>query len=186
MPEHEVEKLLGGFAPDTLTQEERQTLFTAALHDQQLFNALADEQALKQLLADPAVRRRLLQALRQPSPWSPGGLLSWLDWFRHQAGPPLRAGLQPPSSPSCSARRFIRTVSNKRCKQSRLKRRSPRLHQLQTLPRPRHLHRLNLSATRWSSKRKRRRCQTRMRGESLHPRRPHYKSGRLPGWCAIR
>ena len=65
MSEHELEKLLGGFAADTLTPEERQKLFTAALQDQQLFNALADEQALKELLADPAVRRKLLHALNQ-------------------------------------------------------------------------------------------------------------------------
>jgi hypothetical protein len=79
MPEHELEKLLGGFAADTLTPEEREKLFAAALQDQQLFNALADEQALKELLNDPTVRRRLLQALsphRTVSPWR-----SWLDRF---------------------------------------------------------------------------------------------------------
>src|SRR5262245_41957085 len=93
MPEHDLEKLLGGFAADTLTQEERQKLFTAALHDQQLFNALADEQALKELLADPVLRRRLLQALRQPSTSSAGGLLSWLDWFRRPARLAFAGGL---------------------------------------------------------------------------------------------
>jgi len=51
MAEHELEKLLGGFSADTLTAEERQQLYAAALHDQQLFNALANEQALKDLLA---------------------------------------------------------------------------------------------------------------------------------------
>src|SRR6476619_3762462 len=66
MAEHELEKLLGGFSADTLTAEERQHLYAAALQDQQLFNALADEQALKELLADPAVRLRLLQTLAQP------------------------------------------------------------------------------------------------------------------------
>lgn len=71
MSEHELERLLGGFAADTLTPEEKQRLYNAALQDQQLFNALADEQALKELLADPVVRRRLLQALgRLPSPTS--------------------------------------------------------------------------------------------------------------------
>lgn len=59
MAEHELEKLLGGFSADTLTAEEREQLYAAALHDQHLFNALADEQALKDLLADPAVRRKL-------------------------------------------------------------------------------------------------------------------------------
>src|SRR5262245_58953477 len=81
MPEHELEKLLGGFAADTLTPEERKKLFTAALQDQQLFNALADEQALKELLADPAVRRRLLQALRQSSSSGAHNSRAWLNWL---------------------------------------------------------------------------------------------------------
>ena len=93
MAEHELEKLLGGFAADTLTPEERQKLFTAALQDQQLFNALADEQALKELLTDPAVRRRLLDALPQTSPSRAGGSVSWLDWFRRPAGLALAGGL---------------------------------------------------------------------------------------------
>lgn len=66
MSEHKLEHLLGGFAADTLTADEQQRLYAAALQDQQLFNALADEQALKALLADPVVRRRLLEAVRQP------------------------------------------------------------------------------------------------------------------------
>ncbi|HEY7533214.1 MAG TPA: hypothetical protein VH681_10595 [Nitrospiraceae bacterium] len=90
MSEHELEKLLGGFAADTLTHEERQILFTAALQDQQLFNALADEQALKELLADPGVRRRLLQALRRKRAT---GYLSWLDWFRRPVGLAVAGGL---------------------------------------------------------------------------------------------
>lgn len=93
MSEHDLEKLLGGFAADTLTREERQTLFTAALQDQQLFNALADEQALKELLADPAVRRRLLASLEQKSASGAGGSLSWLDWFRRPAGLAFAGGL---------------------------------------------------------------------------------------------
>jgi hypothetical protein len=83
MPEHELEKLLGGFAADTLTPEERDALFSAALQDQHLFNALADEQALKELLTDPAVRRRLLQALdRHRTQRS----TAWLDKFTSPAG----------------------------------------------------------------------------------------------------
>ncbi len=93
MAENELEKLLGGFAADTLTPEERQKLFTAALHDQQLFNALADEQALKELLTDPAVRRRLLDTLPQTSPSRTRGSVSWLDWFRRPAGLALAGGL---------------------------------------------------------------------------------------------
>ncbi len=84
MAEHELEKLLGGFSADTLTAEERQQLYAAALHDQQLFNALADEQALKELLADPAVRRRLLQALAQPR--GVRGWRFWVDRFRTPSG----------------------------------------------------------------------------------------------------
>jgi hypothetical protein len=57
------EQLLGGYATDTLTEEERRRLFEAALHDQELFNALADEEVLRQLLSDPKVRKRLLAVL---------------------------------------------------------------------------------------------------------------------------
>jgi hypothetical protein len=93
MSEHDLEKLLGGFAADTLTSEEKQTLYTAALQDQQLFNALADEHALKELLADPAVRRRLLASLEQKSASGAGSSLSWLDWFRRPVGLAFAGGL---------------------------------------------------------------------------------------------
>ena len=93
MAEHELEKLLGAFAADTLTQEERQQLYQAALRDQQLFDALADEQALKELLTDPAVRRRLLHALNETSPATGGSTASWLDWFRRPANLALAGGL---------------------------------------------------------------------------------------------
>jgi hypothetical protein len=93
MSEHDLEKLLGGFAADTLTPEEKKALYTAALQDQQLFNALTDEQALKELLADPVVRSRLLQALKQTSSSGVGGSLSWLDWFRRPAGLAFAGGL---------------------------------------------------------------------------------------------
>lgn len=93
MSEHELEKLLGGFAADTLTPEEKQLLYAAALQDQQLFNALADEQALKELLGDPDVRRRLLASLEQKSASGTSAALSWLDWFRRPAGLALAGGL---------------------------------------------------------------------------------------------
>lgn len=93
MSGHELEKLLGGFAADTLTAEERKLLYRAALQDQQLFNALADEQALKELLADPVVRRRLLQALNQTSASAAGSPLSWLDWFRRPTSLAFVGGL---------------------------------------------------------------------------------------------
>ena len=93
MSEHELEKLLGGFAADTLTPEERQKLFTAALQDQSLFNTLADEQALKELLTDRVARRRLLDALHQTSPSRAGGSLAWFNWFRRPTGLALAGGL---------------------------------------------------------------------------------------------
>ncbi len=93
MSEHDLEKLLGGFAANTLTPEEKQTLYIAALQDQQLFNTLADEQALKELLSDPDVRRKLLASLEQKSASGAGSSLSWLDWFRRPAGLALAGGL---------------------------------------------------------------------------------------------
>ena len=91
MPEHDLDKLLGGFAADTLTSDERERLFNAALHDQQLFNAIADEQALKELLADPAVRRRLLQTLANQSVSSDSR--SWFSWLRRPASLAAAGGL---------------------------------------------------------------------------------------------
>jgi len=93
MSEHELEKLLGGFAADTLTTEERKLLYSAVLQDQELFNAMADEQALKELLADPIVRRRLLQALHGAGTSRAGGSLSWLDWFKRPSSLALAGGL---------------------------------------------------------------------------------------------
>ncbi len=93
MSNHELEKLLGGFAADTLTPEEKQRLYQAALQDQQLFDALADEQALKELLTDSAVRRRLLQALNNATPVPADAPASWLDWFRRPANLALAGGL---------------------------------------------------------------------------------------------
>jgi hypothetical protein len=61
----DIRKLLGGYAAGTLTAEERQALFEAALTDQDLFNELAREQALKELLEEPAARRQLLTALEE-------------------------------------------------------------------------------------------------------------------------
>ncbi len=93
MADHNLEQLLGGFAADTLTPEERTRLYSAALQDQQLFNILADEQALKELLADPDIRRRLLQALKQPGLSATGVALPWWTWFRKPAGLALAGGL---------------------------------------------------------------------------------------------
>ncbi|MCS6291054.1 MAG: hypothetical protein H8K10_19030 [Nitrospira sp.] len=93
MPEHDLEKWLGGFAANTLTPEERSLLYKAALQNQQLFNALADEQALKELLSDPAVRRKLLETLKRPNRSEAGGLLPWWAWFKRPAGLAFAGGL---------------------------------------------------------------------------------------------
>ena len=67
MPKRDLEKLLGGYAAGKLTEEERRTLFEAALHDPKLFAALAREQALKAVPSDPRSRRRILEWLRRSS-----------------------------------------------------------------------------------------------------------------------
>lgn len=59
----EIQKLLGGYATGTLTAEEQQVLFEAALHDQALFDALAKEQPLRDLLRDPTARAHVLAAI---------------------------------------------------------------------------------------------------------------------------
>jgi hypothetical protein len=93
MPEDDLEKLLGGFAADTLTPEEKQRLYNTALHDQQLFNLFADEQALKELLTDPVVREKLLRSLRDTTSTTVGGNASWFGWFSRPAGLAWAGGL---------------------------------------------------------------------------------------------
>ncbi len=70
----EIERLLGGYATGTLTVQEREALFRAALDDQKLFNALAGEHAFKELLDDPRARAELLRALGERKP----GLIEWI------------------------------------------------------------------------------------------------------------
>src|ERR1019366_9728210 len=77
MSPEDIKKLLGGYATDTLTTEERQALFAAALEDQELFDALAREQSRRDLLRDPAARAELLGALDPPAT-RPGGFWQWL------------------------------------------------------------------------------------------------------------
>src|ERR1700738_3321712 len=74
MKDEDIQNLLGGFATDTLTDRERDLLFTAALKNQELFDALADEQALRELLSDPISRRQLLDALEPEK----RGVLAWM------------------------------------------------------------------------------------------------------------
>jgi hypothetical protein len=67
MSPEEIKKLLGGYATGTLTAEEQQALFAAALEDQELFDTLAREQTLRDLLSDPASRAHLLTAMETPA-----------------------------------------------------------------------------------------------------------------------
>ena len=84
MSREETKKLLGGYATGTLTPEEQQALFAAALEDQELFDALANEQSLRDLMRDPAAKAQMLAALDGPA--SRGG---WMGWMRR----PWVAGL---------------------------------------------------------------------------------------------
>ena len=63
MSREEIQKLLGGYATDTLSEAERRALFEAALEDQELFDALAKEDALRDVLRDPSARQQLIAAL---------------------------------------------------------------------------------------------------------------------------
>jgi hypothetical protein len=63
MTEDEIRRLLGGYAANSLSAEERKRLFDAALEDQKLFDALQQEDTLRELLEDPVVRSQARQAL---------------------------------------------------------------------------------------------------------------------------
>ena len=63
MTDAECRKLLGGYAAGTLTPEEREALFSAALSDPDLFAALAEEQTLRDVLDDASARADLLAAV---------------------------------------------------------------------------------------------------------------------------
>ena len=78
MSPQEMEKLLGGYATETLTGEERRMLFEAALGNQALFDALADEQALRELLQDPGAKARLLGVLREQKLSPMARIAGWL------------------------------------------------------------------------------------------------------------
>jgi hypothetical protein len=64
MTPRELEKLLGGYAAGSLSEEERGALLRASLEDQQLFDVLADEEAMRDALADPVFRGRMRALLR--------------------------------------------------------------------------------------------------------------------------
>ncbi len=68
MSGEDIARLLGGYATGTLTPEEQQALFAAALEDQALFDELTREQALRDVLREPAARAQLLAALEDRLP----------------------------------------------------------------------------------------------------------------------
>ncbi|MCP5116775.1 MAG: hypothetical protein GY953_38600, partial [bacterium] len=80
MKPEQAEKLLGGYATGSLTDEERQALYSAALSDQKLFDALADEEALREALADETYRRELINALSETKPSLAESVAAW--WRR--------------------------------------------------------------------------------------------------------
>ena len=81
------EHLLGGYATNTLTEEEKRQLFEAALHDQTVFDALADEETLKAMLANPEARRRLVESLQAHGKVHPSTPLEGKGraWFREHS-----------------------------------------------------------------------------------------------------
>ncbi len=79
MTQEEIRKLLGGYATDALSADERRILFEAALEDQELFNALQNEDALRELLADPVSRAHVRQALASSKSTRPGFV--WKRWL---------------------------------------------------------------------------------------------------------
>lgn len=82
MKDEDIPNLLGGYATGTLTDRERDLLFTAALKDQTLFDALADEQILHEFLSDPSARRRLIGLLQ---PETPGAFERFSSWMTRPA-----------------------------------------------------------------------------------------------------
>ncbi len=71
-PRHDgPERMLGGYATENLSEQEKQELFSAALQDQQLFDALMEEESLRDLLHRPGAKAELLDALQpQQTPLS--------------------------------------------------------------------------------------------------------------------
>ena len=87
MSRQEIQKLLGGYATDTLSEAERSALFAAAIEDQELFDALAKEQALRDVLQDPSARQQLIVAL------GPARARHGLRWLRQPAVLAMAGGM---------------------------------------------------------------------------------------------
>jgi hypothetical protein len=65
-PSDDIRDLLGRYASGSLSAQEQERLFDAALDDQDLFDQLAREQELKQMLDQPGARDRMIRALEPP------------------------------------------------------------------------------------------------------------------------
>ena len=89
MTQDEIRKLLGGYATNALSAEERRILFDAALEDQELFNALQNEDALRELLEDPVLRDQVRRALAASPPRK--AEFSWRRWVLGVAIPAVVA-----------------------------------------------------------------------------------------------
>src|ERR1017187_314122 len=90
MSREEIQKLLGGYATDTLSEAERRALFEAAIEDQELFDALAKEQALRDVLHDPSARQQLIEALGPAR--EPVAARAW-RWLRQPAALAMAGGM---------------------------------------------------------------------------------------------
>jgi hypothetical protein len=90
MSREEIQKLLGGYATDTLGEAERRALFEAALEDQELFDVLAKEQALRDVLQEPFARQQLLDALGPAR--APARIRAW-QWLRRPAAMAIAGGV---------------------------------------------------------------------------------------------
>ena len=90
MSREEIQKLLGGYATDTLSEAERSALFEAALEDQELFDALAKEQALRDVLQDASARQQLIAALGPAR--EPYARRAW-RWLRQPAALAMAGGM---------------------------------------------------------------------------------------------
>jgi hypothetical protein len=93
MTQDEIRKLLGGYATDALTADERRILFEAALEDQELFNALGNEDALRELLDDPVSRDQVRIALAGPVPSKPRPDFWSRRWWLGVAIPAVMAAI---------------------------------------------------------------------------------------------
>lgn len=76
MTRDEALRLAGGYAPNTLTAQEKTALFQAALEHQEVFDLLQQDQSLREILENPAFRAELLSAAQQRSAW----YRTWWTW----------------------------------------------------------------------------------------------------------